>query len=78
MKDQRKELSSPGLVDFGNCNLHTGLEAFQIGVEPNGWNLKQVIKGCIQFQKELPAWCEDSIIVTRLNNFPLDFCTNKF
>ena len=36
MKDQRKELSSPDLVDVGNCNLNAVLGTFQIGVEPNG------------------------------------------
>ena len=36
MKDQRKELSSPGLIDFGSCNLHTVVGAFKIGDESNG------------------------------------------
>lgn len=78
MKDQRKESSSPDLVDVGNCNLNAVLGTFQIGVEPNGQNLKQVTKGCFHFWKDLPAWCEDFIIMTILSNFALYICANRF
>ena len=33
LKDQRKELSSPGLTDIGNCNLLIVHGAFKVGVK---------------------------------------------
>ena len=45
VKDQKKELSSPGLTDFESCNLHTIHGAFKVGVESTAWNLKKSHEG---------------------------------
>ena len=62
VKDQRKELSSPGLTDFESCNLHTIHGAFKVGVESTAWNLKKVMKACFQLLKE--AWQISSSVLS--------------
>ena len=36
LKEQRNELGSPGLVDFGSCNLYILHSVFKSGVKASG------------------------------------------
>ena len=38
LKEQRNELGSSGLIDFGSCNLQIVLGAFKSGAEASEWN----------------------------------------
>ena len=33
VKDQRKKLKFPGLIDFGSCNLHSVQGPFEVGIK---------------------------------------------
>ena len=36
VKDQKKELTFPCLIDFGSCNLHSVHEPFDVGIKYTG------------------------------------------
>ena len=41
LKEQRNELGSPGLIDFGSCDLHIFMVPLNpVPLNPRGWNLK--------------------------------------
>ena len=44
LKEQRNEFESPGLINFGSCNLHIVHGSFKSGAEASGWNLKKIVK----------------------------------
>ena len=72
-KNQRKELSSPGAMNFLGCDFHTVHGAFKAGVESTGRNLKKVMKGFVQILEDSTTWREDFVCVTGSNKISLEF-----
>ena len=59
MKEQRTELSFPGLIDFGSCTLRALNGAFESGTEASGLKLKKMLKSCFEIFSNSPARCDD-------------------
>lgn len=77
LKEQRKKLESPRLIDFGSCHLHIVYGTLKPCVETGGWNLKKLLKFCFQLLKDTPTRREDFVSVTELSRFPLQFCATR-
>ena len=69
LKEQMSKLESPGLIDFGSCNLHIVHSAFKFGTEASGWNLKK-LKLCFQLSIRGWWWFLDMMISLVSQNQP--------
>ena len=43
------------LIDIGSCSLHIIHDAFKIGAESSGWNIKAIFKGAFTILRDAPA-----------------------
>ena len=76
--EQRKEISSPGMIDIGSCGLHIIHGTFKTGLEATGWALKSILKGAHTVLHDTPAHRANYLTFTGSDQYPLFFCEARW
>ena len=78
LQKDRVEKEQHDLIDIGSCSLHIIHNAFKIGAESSGWNMKAILKGVFSILHDTLARREDYISITGKERFPLLFCATRW
>ena len=66
------------LIDIGSCGLHVVHNAFKVGFDPTGWDLKSFLWALHRIFHETPARREDYTLITDSAIFPMKFCLHRW
>ena len=74
IRKEREQAKLSKFIDIGSCDLHVLHGSLKSTFEKTDWDIKGLLKSCLQFLKNSPARHEDYMSITGLSDFPLQFC----